>query len=249
MKPMVPRRCKRFLGDGIVCELTLGDRLIDASQILINNSTGAQIEMAYFRVAHLSFRQTDIGPAGAQSTGWIIAIKFVVERSAGEKRGVPILLALFFPARIDAPTVANDEQDRARHNGALCRRFSRSTSRSFVDKARKAPLHRPREVAQPIAGTYLPLRLCRPRRRLFQTLGRPKAFRNNFVHWRGTRTRPGGNDAHLRRRRRSASGLRVDESRRSDKESLEGFCRSRPGRCGNCNGNGKQSEQSSDLRR
>src|SRR5712691_3276667 len=129
MKPMVPRRSERFLGDAIVCELTLRDRLIDASQVLINNSTGAQIEMAHFGVAHLSFRQADIDSAGAQPAGWIIAIKFVVDRSAGEKRGVPIFLALFFPAGVDAPTVANDEQDRARHNGALCRRFCRSTSR------------------------------------------------------------------------------------------------------------------------
>ena len=65
MKSMAPRRRERFLGHGIVCELTLRNCLIDASQVLINNSTGAQIEMAYFRVAHLSFRQTDIGTARA----------------------------------------------------------------------------------------------------------------------------------------------------------------------------------------
>src|SRR6266404_4055359 len=117
MKATVPRCCERFLGDAIVCKLTLCNRPIDASQVLINDSTGAQIEMAYFRVAHLSLRQTDIGPARAQPARWIIAIKVVVERSAGEKCGVPIFLALFFPTGIDAPTVANDEQDRARHNG------------------------------------------------------------------------------------------------------------------------------------
>src|SRR5712692_3806174 len=129
MKPMVPRRSERFLGDAIVCELAVRDRLIDASQVLINDSARAQIEMAHFGVAHLSFRQADIDSAGAQPAGWIIAIKFVVERRPSEKRGVTVFVAHFFPAGIDAPTVANDEHDRVRHNGALCRRFSRWTSR------------------------------------------------------------------------------------------------------------------------
>jgi len=65
MKSMAPRRGERFLGDMVASDLTIRDCLIDAGQVLINDSTGAQIEMAYFRVAHLSFRQTDIGTARA----------------------------------------------------------------------------------------------------------------------------------------------------------------------------------------
>src|SRR5438552_18191358 len=68
---------------------------------------------------------------------------------------------------------------------ALWRRLRRSTSGSFVDKAKEARLHRPREVAQPVAGAFLPARLRRAWRSLFSTLGHPETFRNCFVHWRG----------------------------------------------------------------
>src|SRR5207244_12098573 len=70
---------------------------------------------------------------------------------------------------------------------ALCRRLRRSTSGSFVDNAEYAHLHRPREVAQPIAGAFLPPRLRRLRRSLFSTLDRAEAFRNYFVYPRWIR--------------------------------------------------------------
>ena len=49
-----------FARDRIAGELTIRDRLVDSSEILINDPARAEIEMAHLRVSHLSFRQTNI---------------------------------------------------------------------------------------------------------------------------------------------------------------------------------------------
>src|SRR2546429_9516533 len=95
---------------------------------------------------------------------------------------------------------------------ALWRRLRRSTSGSFVDKAREARLHRPREVAQSVAGAFLPAYLRRAWRSLFSTLGHSETFRDCLVHWRGPCARAACADASVCRRGCHAAGPGVDTS-------------------------------------
>ena len=60
MKSMTPRSCKGFLQYLITCQFTFLDRFVNSRQVLINDSTRSQVQVANFRVAHLSFRQTDV---------------------------------------------------------------------------------------------------------------------------------------------------------------------------------------------
>ena len=131
MEPMAAGARKSFLRDRIAGEFAFRDRLIDSSKILINDSAGPEIEMAYFGVPHLALRQADIETARAQLAARIFAIEPVVKWRAREQGGVAVFFALFLSARVDAPAVANDEHDRLRHGGAVCRRSAERTSAFF----------------------------------------------------------------------------------------------------------------------
>src|SRR6266404_2651247 len=115
MKSMTPRSCKSLLQYLIARQFTFLDRFVNSRQVLVNDSTRSQVQVANFRVAHLSLWQTDVNATGAQSGAWIIPVEFVVKGSGREQRGVSILVALVPPAWIDAPAVANDEHHRASH--------------------------------------------------------------------------------------------------------------------------------------
>ena len=61
----------------------------------------------------------------------------------GHKQGgVAVFFAPLLSARVNAPAVANNEHDRFRHGGAVCRGSAERTSASFVDNAYHALLHR-----------------------------------------------------------------------------------------------------------
>src|SRR5262249_41419248 len=112
----------------ITSELAVGDSLVNAREILINDSAGPQVQVAHLRVAHLSFRQADVCSTGAQLTARIFTIEFVVKWRVSEKRGIAIFFTLIAAARIDAPPITNDQHDRPSHMAALCRRLRVSTS-------------------------------------------------------------------------------------------------------------------------
>jgi len=60
MQSMSPSRSERFLQNTIALQFTILDRFVNPRQVLIDNSTCSQVEVADFRVAHLSLRQADI---------------------------------------------------------------------------------------------------------------------------------------------------------------------------------------------
>ena len=115
MESVTARVGERFLQYPIVRQFALRDRLVNSCQILINNPAGSQVKMANFRVAHLSIRQADVGPACAQFRVWIIAVEFVVKWCPREERCISIFFALLLATGIDAPAVANNEHNRANH--------------------------------------------------------------------------------------------------------------------------------------
>ena len=51
------RRAQR----GVAEEAAVLDRLVDADEILLHDSAGAEVEVADLRVAHLALRQADCG--------------------------------------------------------------------------------------------------------------------------------------------------------------------------------------------
>jgi hypothetical protein len=60
MEPMASRARKSLSHSRIPAEFTFRDRLIDSSKILINDPARPQVEVTYFRIPHLSFREADI---------------------------------------------------------------------------------------------------------------------------------------------------------------------------------------------
>ena len=65
MKSMAARPRKRFLQHAIPIQLTRRDRFINAGEILINNSARSEVEVADFRIAHLSVGEADVESARA----------------------------------------------------------------------------------------------------------------------------------------------------------------------------------------
>src|SRR5947208_16900582 len=96
-------------------QFAVGDRLIDARQLLINDPACSKVKVTNLRVAHLSFRQANILAAGAQSRPWIIAIELIVKRRRRKQCCVGVTLALLAAAGIHAPAVANHEHDGTAH--------------------------------------------------------------------------------------------------------------------------------------
>src|SRR5947207_5577174 len=115
MKAMAVRTSERLLQHLVARQFAVRDRFINSGQVLINNPPSTQVKMSNFRIAHLSIRQTNIGPAGAQFTAWIIPTELVVKRRPCEERCVSIFFALLPTAVINAPAIANHEHDWTDH--------------------------------------------------------------------------------------------------------------------------------------
>ena len=65
MQPAPARLREGLLQNSASRQLSLLDRFVDAREILIHNSPGAEIEVADLGVAHLAEGQANIQPAGA----------------------------------------------------------------------------------------------------------------------------------------------------------------------------------------
>src|SRR3954467_13546388 len=109
MQAVSARFREHFLRHGIMRQFALSDGLVDASQILVNDPTCAKIEVADFRVAHLSGRQSDIETAGAQGCTRVDALESGVKRSPRQQGSVPVLFALNVAARVAARAIEKDE--------------------------------------------------------------------------------------------------------------------------------------------
>src|SRR6478672_5103681 len=71
--------------------------------------------MADFRVAHLSFGQTDVASACAQLGARIIPVELFEKGSRREKGCIAVFLAFVRAAWINAPAIKNDKHYRTRH--------------------------------------------------------------------------------------------------------------------------------------
>ena len=93
-----------YLRDGV-----LGDGLIDAGEVLIDDTTGAKIEVADLGIAHLAFGEADIHAGCGKEGTRIFGKRFVGERGVAEEHGVAIFFSGFFSAGVGAPAIADDK--------------------------------------------------------------------------------------------------------------------------------------------
>src|SRR5436853_3055022 len=84
-------------------EARILDRRIDANKVLHDHATGAEIQMTYFAVSHLSFRQTDGEPRRVQKRSRCSTPETIPRRSIRERDRVA---CAFFAI---APSVENNE--------------------------------------------------------------------------------------------------------------------------------------------
>ncbi len=87
-------------------ERAVGDGLVDAHQVLLDDGAGAEVEVADLRVAHLPGRQADGLAAGGQGRRVVGLPQLVEDGGVGERDGVA-------RARLrEAVAVEDDERDR-----------------------------------------------------------------------------------------------------------------------------------------
>ena len=81
-------------------------------KVLVNDAARAEVEVADLGVAHLPGGQPHILAAGAERAGGIGGLQVVVERGLGKHGGIGVAFGVFGRIGIDAPAVADDEDDR-----------------------------------------------------------------------------------------------------------------------------------------
>ena len=82
------RRGKRLDQHRVLREFAIGDRLVDAREILIDDAPRAEIEVADFAVAHLPIGQSHIHAARRQARLRILRVKLIMERRAKDDPSV-----------------------------------------------------------------------------------------------------------------------------------------------------------------
>src|SRR5689334_11741532 len=87
-------REQHFIGK----ELAILDHHINLGDVHVNDATGADIQMTYFAVAHLTGWQSDIAPAGVHQRAGILAQQFVVNRLARQRDAIALSLGTKSPA-------------------------------------------------------------------------------------------------------------------------------------------------------
>jgi hypothetical protein len=120
----------------VLLELSLLDSLVNPHDVLPNNSTSTNVEMADFGVAHQALGQTDGDGRGIElgETGLTLG-ELVHDRRLGRGNGVAILGAFF---RGDTPTVNDDCIAR---NIALANRTRDEETCNHLRLSTAMPLH------------------------------------------------------------------------------------------------------------
>src|SRR5581483_6766890 len=114
--------CTRGLEDAIVEEAAVGDRVVDARQVLLDDRAGAQVEMPHLGVPHLAVGQADVAAAGREGAMGEAAPELVEHRRVGLADGVS-------GPRGREPEAVEDDQ---------CQRRDRDLARPVRDAHRQA---------------------------------------------------------------------------------------------------------------
>ncbi len=88
----------RLLKERHVLQLFVGDQKIDARDVHVNDSAGADVHVAYFAVAHLAFGQADVGTGRVDERVRIFLQQVVVGGLAREGDGVAFCFGAVAPS-------------------------------------------------------------------------------------------------------------------------------------------------------
>src|ERR1700693_2797620 len=115
MEPGPFGRLKCLLDHRITFQLSVEDRFVDPGEVLVNDSSSAEVEVANFRISHLAFGQSDIHPAGAQVTPRVSPVQIIVVGGAREQRCVAIGFGRLPAMGINPPSIPNNQHHRLSH--------------------------------------------------------------------------------------------------------------------------------------
>jgi hypothetical protein len=115
-----------FLENFIAGERAVADGKVDAGEFLIDDATGAEVEVANLGISHLSFGEADLKTAGLESAPGVISVKAIVDGGFGEKGGVALFFGTGAAGGVDAPTVANQKKNRLGHPARIMERREKS---------------------------------------------------------------------------------------------------------------------------
>ena len=99
--------------DRIASQLAVSDRFVNPRQILIHNSARSQIQVTDFAVAHLPRRQADILATTTDPRPWPRRVQMIMKWRARQQCGIAMRLRLIATTGVDAPSIANDQDDRS----------------------------------------------------------------------------------------------------------------------------------------
>ena len=128
---------QRFSENRIAGQCAFCDCLVDAGEVLVNDATRAEVEVADLRVTHLAWGQADIEAGSAQEGGWVGGEHLVMEWGLGEQHGIAVLFCGCLSSGVEPPAVADDQ-----HYWFLCHDGWRCTCAAHCGQVRKAGLTR-----------------------------------------------------------------------------------------------------------
>jgi len=115
-----------FLQDTILGEGAIADCEVDAGEFLINDPTGAKVQVADLRISHLTLRESDLEAAGLETAPWVDLVKTIMDRGFGEEGSVALLLCTVPTGGINAPTIANEKKNWLGHLNRVAQRGEKS---------------------------------------------------------------------------------------------------------------------------
>ena len=103
------RGLNNFLEHWITVESAILNGEIDAGELLIDDSTCAEIEMSYFGIPHLAFGQADLESARLESGLGVSGVELIMHWGRGQKGGVSLEGGALPACRINPPAVTNEK--------------------------------------------------------------------------------------------------------------------------------------------
>ena len=109
------------LGEGVLKgrdggELILADGLLDAGEVLVDDSAGAEVEVADLGVAHLSLGEADVFAAGGEGGLGVGLVEVLMEGGFCEQGGVAVGFGLREAAGINPPAITDDQNNGLGHS-------------------------------------------------------------------------------------------------------------------------------------
>jgi hypothetical protein len=126
VEPAAARFRERLIDHLVVGQLAIGDRFVDAGQVLVNDPASAKVEVSNLRIAHLALWQTDVHPRGTQAASRVGFIQVIMEGRPGKQRCIPVSFGSLSPVGIDSPPVPDNQNNWLRHTAQIRRKYPAS---------------------------------------------------------------------------------------------------------------------------